>query len=135
MPIDDIVDAIPVAQPVLARYESAAQFFEQALQAGARDPQVAELLALAYKRQEKPAEARDALRKIASPDATVFLQMGLLATREQQLPQAEQEFAQASKLDPRSYDACYNLFITRLALGQIYPAFARLRLSREVPPR
>ena len=40
------------------------------------------MLAMAYKRQGKTAEARTALRKIAKPDANVLLQMGLLSLQE-----------------------------------------------------
>src|SRR5207302_1569144 len=48
--------------------DSAVRVFEQALNAGARQPEVAYLLALAYKRQGKLREARAAFRKIAQPD-------------------------------------------------------------------
>jgi tetratricopeptide (TPR) repeat protein len=104
---------------------AAADFLERALKAGCQDPNVAYMLALAYKRQGKVAEARNALRKILGPgsrqppDANVFLQMGLLSLQERQLAQAEQEFAQAWKLDPACYEVCYNLLLTRLTLGQM----------------
>lgn len=110
------------------RYAEAARLLERALQVGRPDPDVAYLLALAYKRQGKTAEARAALRKIARPDAAVWLQLGLLSLRERQLAQAESEFARAWELGPDSYPACYNLLFTRLTLGQ-------LDACRELLPR
>ena len=93
--------------------------WKRAAHAGHTAPEVAYLLALAYKRQGKIAEARAALRKIARPDAAVFLQMGLLSLREKNLAQAEGEFGRAAEMDPESFPACYNLFLTHLALGHI----------------
>jgi Flp pilus assembly protein TadD len=112
------VEAIPVADVIDSRFEAAARFLEQALQSGPNDPQVAYLLALACKRQGKTADARQALRKIARPDANVLLQMGLLSLQEQQLAQAEGEFARAWEMDASCYEACYNLLLTRLTLGK-----------------
>lgn len=113
-----VAEAIPVADVIESQDEAAARFLEQALKAGPADPQVAYLLALAYKRQGKTADARQALRKIARPDANVWLQMGLLSLREQQPAQAEQEFARAWEADPGCYEACYDLLLTRLTLGR-----------------
>ena len=79
---------IPVAESVLSRFEVAAQVLDRAVQAGCQDPNVYYLLALAHKRQGKTAEARAALRKITRPDANIFLQMGLLSLRDNQLAQA-----------------------------------------------
>jgi tetratricopeptide (TPR) repeat protein len=59
------------------------------------------------------------LRKVATPDANVWLQMGLLSLRERQLSQASQEFERAWQLDPASYEIGYNLLMTRLSLGEI----------------
>lgn len=100
------------------RFETAAQWLNQALTVGCKDPSAAYLLALAYRRQGKPADARTALRKIAEPDAAVWVQMGLLSLQEKQLEQAEQEFAKAWELDPNLYAAGANLLLTRLSLGQ-----------------
>ena len=96
------------------RYAAAATVLERA--AGA-DPTVAYLLFLAYKRQGKTADARTALRKIIKPDANVTLQMGLLSLAENNLAQAEGEFARAWAMDPASYVVCYNLLLTQLTLG------------------
>src|SRR5262249_12339330 len=65
------------------------------------------------------AEARNALRKIARPDANVVLQMGLLSLQERQFAQAEEEFARSFQMDDASYAAGHNLLMTRLALGSI----------------
>src|SRR6267142_977779 len=119
MSTDVILEAIPVAQPMPTRFDAAAQLLEQAWQAGSEDPHVAYLLAMAYKRQGRAAEARAALLKIAQPDANVFLQIGLLSLRDQQPAQGAQEFARAWQMDPTSYEAGYNLLVTRLALGQV----------------
>src|SRR5207248_5566340 len=116
--LDDVAD-LPVAEPVDVRYGHAAALLEKAVQAGCSDPQVAYLLALAHKRQGKTAEARAALRKIARPDANVFLQMGLLSLRENQVAQAEQELARAWQMDDGSFAVCYNLLLARLSLGQL----------------
>src|SRR5437588_12845117 len=99
-------NAIPVAEPVVSRYEAAAQVLERAVQAGSQDPNVLYMLALAHKRRGKIIDARNALRKIARPDANVVLQMGLLSLQEQQLAQAEGELARAWEMAPGSYEIC-----------------------------
>jgi tetratricopeptide (TPR) repeat protein len=45
--------------------------------------------------------------------------MGLLSLQEQQLAQAEDEFARAWEMGPGSYEICYNLLLTRLTLGKV----------------
>src|SRR6187551_960439 len=90
------------------RYGAAAAVLERAAGGTGADPTVAYLLFLAYKRQGKTAEARAALRKITKPDANVTLQMGLLSLAENNLAQAEGEFARAWSMDPTSYVICYN---------------------------
>src|SRR6266849_5437820 len=79
--------------------DQAARLLENAREAGCEDGRSLYLLALAYKRQGKWAQARAALRQIDPPDAQVFFQLGLLSLREQQLAQAEQEFSRAVQLD------------------------------------
>jgi Flp pilus assembly protein TadD len=113
-----------------ARYAEAASLLEKAAHAGHTSPEVAYMLALAYKRQGKTAEARAALRKIAKPDASVFLQMGLLSLHENNLAQAEGEFSRAAEMDPDSFPACYNLLLTRLTLG--HTDLARAQLPRAI---
>jgi Flp pilus assembly protein TadD len=134
MPPPVVAEAIPVAHPVSSQDEAAARFLEQALKAGPADPHVAYLLALAYKRQGKAADARQALRKIAQPDANVLLQLGLLSLQEQQLAQAEGEFARAFELDPTCYEACHNLLLTRLTLGQFDACTALFPRALELAP-
>src|SRR5262245_48320516 len=112
-------ETVPVAIPVPVHLEDAARLLEQAIKAGCHEPEAAYMLAMCYKKQGKPGEARGALRKIAHPDANVLLQMGLLSLEEQQYAQAEQEFAQSLQADLGSYDACYNLLLARLALGNL----------------
>src|SRR5262249_3038963 len=109
MPADDPIEVVPIDEAHAPRYAEASALLEKALGAGRADPEVAYLLALAYKRQGKTAEARAALRKIAKPDAAVWLQMGLLSLREKNLAQAEGEFARAFDMEPQSFPACYNL--------------------------
>src|SRR5262249_11883721 len=104
------------------------------LKAGATDPEAAYLLALAYKRQGKTGPARDALRKVPRPDANVWLQMGLLSLAEENLPQAEQEFARALDMDPACYAACHNLLLTRLTLGQMEACQDLLPRALELAP-
>jgi tetratricopeptide (TPR) repeat protein len=82
----------------------------------------------------KVAEARNALRKIAKPDANTVLQMGLLSLQEKQLAQAEQEFSRAWQMDPASYEICYNLALTRLALGQLAACAGLLPRVIELAP-
>jgi len=110
---------IPVAFAAQENLEQAARMFEQALHVGPVDPNVAYLLAVCYKRDGKPAEARNALRKIHEPDSNVWLQFGLLSLAEKQFRQAEEEFARAWQMDPSSYEAGFNLLLTRLCLGQV----------------
>jgi Flp pilus assembly protein TadD len=129
-----VAEAIPVAPVVASPYAAAARHLEVALKAGAPDPHVAYLLALAYKRERKPAEARQALRKIARPDANVLLQLGLLSLQEKQLGQAEQEFARAWETDPGFYEACHNLLLTRLTLDLVDRCEAMLPQALQLAP-
>jgi tetratricopeptide (TPR) repeat protein len=112
-------ETIALAQPVPEHLEDAARLLEHALKVGPADPNVAYLLALCRKRQGNTAAARAALRKIAEPDANVCLQLGLLSFAEKQFPQAAEEFAHAGQLDPSSYEAAFNLLLTRLCLGEV----------------
>ncbi len=117
-------EVIPIAEPILSPYEVAAQVLERAVQSGCQDANVLYMLALAHKRQGKLTEARNALRKIQRPDANVVLQMGLLSLQENQLAQAEDEFARAGQMDPGSYEICHNLLLTRLTLGKVEDCLA-----------
>jgi Flp pilus assembly protein TadD len=128
-------DAIPIAEPVTAHYEAAAQLLERAVQAGCQDAHVLYMLAMAHKRQGKLNEARNALRKIQRPDANVVLQMGLLSLQENQLVQAEGEFARAWEMDPQSYEICYNLLLTRLTLGKVEDCLALIPTALELIAR
>jgi tetratricopeptide (TPR) repeat protein len=91
-------------------------------------------LALAYKRLGNWRDARAALQKIATPDANVWLQMGLLSLREKQLSQAAQEFERAWQLDQTSYAAGHNLLLTRLSLGELEAAAALVPHVIELAP-
>jgi Flp pilus assembly protein TadD len=119
MPDTALPIAIPVAEEERQQYQAAAQLLERAVQVGCQDPHVLYMLAMAHKRQGKINEARNALRKISRPDANVILQMGLLSLQENQLAQAEDELGRAWQMDPRSYEICYNLLLTRITLGKI----------------
>jgi tetratricopeptide (TPR) repeat protein len=138
MPTPAVVEAIPLAEPVPARLEAAAEQLERAIKAGCQDPNVAYMLALAYKRQGKLTDARNALRKLLAPgtrqapDGNVFLQLGLLSLQEGQLAQAEQEFAKAWELEPNAYEACYNLLLTRLTLGEVAGCLAMIPRAAEL---
>jgi tetratricopeptide (TPR) repeat protein len=133
--LEEIEDALPVAEPVLSQYEVAAQVLERAVQSGCQDANVLYMLALAHKRQGKTNEARAALRKIARPDANVILQMGLLSLDEGNLPQAEAEFVRAWGMDTNSYETCYNLLLTQLTLGKIDECTALLPAALELLDR
>jgi tetratricopeptide (TPR) repeat protein len=113
------VEVVPFAEAVQSRYEVAAQVLDRAVQGGCQDTNVLYMLALAHKRQGKIQEARNALRKIPKADDAVMLQMGLLSLQEGNLPQAENEFLKAFELNPKSYEACYNLLLTWLTLGNV----------------
>jgi tetratricopeptide (TPR) repeat protein len=114
------------------RFGAAAQVLDRAVQAGSQDPNVLYMLAMAHKRQGKINEARAALRKIAQPDASVVLQMGLLSLEENQLAQAEGEFARAWSLDQTSYEVCYNLLLTQLTLGKVDPCLELIPKALEL---
>src|SRR3954447_893868 len=127
-----MLEEVPAAEPIDVRFEVAAELLEKAAASLGSDPQALYMLALAHKRQGKLADARAALRKIARPDANVFLQMGLLSLREGQTAQAEQEFARAWQMTPASFAAGHNFLLSRLTLGQtqacldLIPAVAAL---------
>src|SRR5262245_31448552 len=140
--------AIPVAQPAVppaakpasptAQFEAASAILERATQAGAQDPSVLYMLAMAYKRQGKNAEARKALDRIQRPDANVFLQKALLALADDDLKTAEQDLERAWAMDNASYEVCYNLLLVRLtankfdACAQLLPR--AIELVEESPP-
>ena len=128
-------DSVPVAEAVQSRFEVAAQVLERALGFGAKDANVAYLLAMAHKRQGKTADARNALRKIQKPDANVMLQMGLLSLQEGSLAQAEGEFARAWEMDPDSFETCYNLLLTRLTLGNVEDSYNLIPRALELVTR
>src|SRR5262249_9075816 len=130
MSTDGPIEATPIDDEPPARYAEAAALLERATHVGHTAPEVAYLLALAYKRQGKSADARAALRKIGKPDADVFLQMGRLSLRETTCAQAEGEFSRAVEMAPDSFPACYNLLLTRLPLGHV--ALARPLLPRAI---
>ncbi len=115
----EVVDAIPVAEPVPPRFEAAAQLLEKAVAAGSYDPNVLYMLAMAHKRQGKTLEARNALRKIKNPSADVLAQMSLLSLMEGNASQAEGELERAWELDKDSYEICYNLLLAQLTLAKV----------------
>jgi Flp pilus assembly protein TadD len=130
MPVDDDIPEVilvsspddePTAPAAPSPYDAAAGLLEKAAHGQNPDPNISYMLALAYKRQGKTNEARNALRKIAKPDANVVLQMGLLSLAENNLVQAEGEFARAWSMDGSCYEICYNLLLTQLTLGKIEP--------------
>jgi tetratricopeptide (TPR) repeat protein len=112
----EVISVAPVAEP---DWPEAIRFFEQAVKAGNQDPHALYLLAMAYKHQNRSAEARQTLAKIADPDANVFLQRGVLAFSDKDWPAAASEFEKAWQKDPNSYPAAYNLMLTRLCQGQL----------------
>ena len=66
----DVISVAPVAEP---DWPDAIRYLEQAVKAGNQDPHALYLLAMAYKHQNRSAEARQTLAKIAAPDANVLL--------------------------------------------------------------
>jgi Flp pilus assembly protein TadD len=139
MSLDDddiVVVANGVAESADPRHVAAAEVLERAVQSGIQDSNVLYLLAMAYKRQNKLAEARAALRKIMKPDANVMLQMGLISLCEPNLAQAEGEFLRAREMDKNSYEIASNLLMTRLSQGKINDAINDLpRLIELVTPK
>ncbi len=135
MPNGVLPEAIEIAEPIQSQYEVAAQVLERAVQFGCQDANVLYMLAMAHKRQGKILEARNALRKIQRPDANVLLQMGLLSLDEQQLAQAEEEFARAAEMEPNSYEVCHNLLLTRLTLGKVEDCLALIPKAIELSAR
>ena len=114
---------------------SAAHLLNQALTAGAKDPAVPYLLAMAQKLRDNPKDARAALRRISEPDANIWLQMGLLSLRERLPGQAETEFAKAWEMEPTCFAAGADLLLTRLSLGQTEAAMALTRpVMAQAPP-
>jgi tetratricopeptide (TPR) repeat protein len=135
MPTGVFPVAIPVDEPEVSRYETAAQLLERSVQAGCQDANVLYMLAMAHKRQGKLNDARNALRKIKQPDANVVLQMGLLSLQENQLAQAEDELARAWDMDLQSYEICYNLLLTRLTLGKVEECLELIPTALELVSR
>jgi tetratricopeptide (TPR) repeat protein len=113
-----VLDVLPVVPLGATDWSEAARILEQAVKAGNQDPQAAYLLAMCFKHLGRIADARQALSKIADPDANVHLQRGVLAFADRDFVQAEQEFARAWAKEPTSYPAAYNLMLARLCQGQ-----------------
>lgn len=126
-------EGIPVAVPV-GNLKEAARLLEQALRAGAHDPHAAYMLGVCYKRLGRLGDARAAFRKINPPDANVLLQLGLLSFAEKAYAQAEEEFARSWELDPGSYEAAYNLLLSRLSLGRAEAAAQLVPKVAELAP-
>jgi tetratricopeptide (TPR) repeat protein len=116
--MSEVVDAVPVMPLAEVDWGQAARVLEQAVKAGNQDPRAAYLLAMCYKHLGRTGEARQALSKIAEPDANVFLQRGVLAFAERDFAQATQDFARSWGMEPASYPAAYNLLLARLCQGQ-----------------
>ncbi len=115
----DAAQNVPAAIAITSPFEEAIAYLEQAQKVGKSSRETLYMLAMCYKRLQKNKEARAALRQIKDPDANVFLQLGLLSFAEGQYADAENDFRQAVEKDPQSYGANYNLFLTRLLLGQL----------------
>jgi tetratricopeptide (TPR) repeat protein len=113
--------------PLTPNPEQAARFFEQALKLGCHEAPIAYILAACYKRLGRFLECRAALKRIARPDASVYLQMGLAAFADGDLAQAAQDFLRAREMDPARYAAGYNLFLTHLRLGEMAEAAGLIR--------
>jgi tetratricopeptide (TPR) repeat protein len=127
-------ETITLAELVPEHLEDAARLLEQALKVGPADPHVAYLLAMCRKRQGNTAAARAALRKIAEPDANVWLQLGLLSFAENQFAEAAEEFARAAQVDPSSYEAAFNLLLTHLCLGDVEASDAVITMLLPLAP-
>jgi Flp pilus assembly protein TadD len=124
-------------QPDIARWEQAASLLEQSVRIAKPTTEASYLLAMCYKRLGKRAEARAALHRIVQPDANVLLQLGVLALEEGEYEQADQEFTQALRHEPRSFSAAYNMLVCRLSMGRLHegvellPRLLELARSRE----
>src|SRR5262245_46121199 len=94
------LEVLPEAEAIPPHLADAARLLEQAAKAGAREPEVAYMLAMCLKRMGKHGEALAALRKLPNPDPNIILQMGVLALKERQYADAEQHFARALQADP-----------------------------------
>jgi len=132
--MSSIAETVPVALPAAPNLAEAARFFEQAIKVGCQDAQVAYMLGICYKRLGRFLEARTTLRKIAKPDAHVLLQLGLLSFAEKDYLQAEKEFLEAWQQKPGSYEAAYNVLLTRLCLGQAQACIALIRQLLPLAP-
>jgi Flp pilus assembly protein TadD len=100
-------------------YEAAKRFLQEAILNGCDQSMIAYDLARAFKHLGRLSNAREALQKIANPDAVTFFHLGLLSLEEKRLSQAEADFARAWTTNSELYPAAYNLLFTRLSLGKI----------------
>ncbi len=114
--MSDVIAVTPVADP---DWSDATRLLEQAVKAGNQDPHAIYLLAMAYKHQNRSAEARQTLAKITDPDANVVLQRGVLAFNDKEWATAAEDFEKAWQKEPTSYPPAYNLLLTRLCQGHL----------------
>ncbi|MCS6850524.1 MAG: tetratricopeptide repeat protein [Gemmataceae bacterium] len=108
----------PVAGDESESARLAVTFLEEAAETDGSDPLLPTLLAEALARSGDRRKARQVLRRVTSPRVENWLQLGVWSLRDQQLRQAEQEFAQAVASDAANYAAHHNLALTRLSLGR-----------------
>ncbi len=134
MSTSDPPNDVPPTSTTTSHLAEAERLLEQAISAGCHDSQAQYLLAMCRKRQNRFAEARQALQKIPQPDANVWLQLGLMAFSLKDYAQAAQEFRQAWQLDPSLYAAAYNLLVTLLCQNQLLEAIALVRQLEPLVP-
>lgn len=116
--------------------EAAAEHLTQVLHDGVRNPVVAYVLALTYKRSKDWPNARRALQQITAPDIHVLLQSGIVELRANttgtlsSVQEAAKEWERALKAagasapSPVRFAVAFNLLRAQLSLGHIESALA-----------
>jgi Flp pilus assembly protein TadD len=118
------------------RYPQAVRQCNEAIAQGRATYDVYLLLGQAYRRLDRPAEAAQALGEAVKlrPTAEASLEQGLAQREAHQLDQALITFTKTRQLAPRDPEACYQLGLACLDLGQLAQAEGELHEALTLRP-
>ncbi len=110
-----------LAYSAAGRYREAIATFEKARRVDPGDPKLLENLGIVKLRMERPAEARDLLRQAIAANANLpvsWNSLGVALYQTRDVAGALDAWERAAKLDPRQFDALYNLGLVAAEAGQ-----------------
>ncbi len=129
---DDIATqkTLGLAYAAAGRYREAIATFEKAQRSDPGDPKLLENLGIVKLRMNRPAEARDLLRKAVAANANLPVSwntLGVALYQTKDVAGALDAWERAASLDPRQYDALFNLGLVAFEAGDRERAKSALR--------